>query len=90
MIGPVYNLSYDTKGMNEKKAAEAFVSELFAKVLNSMNDNPLVKDNKLFPKSNTEKWFKEMLNAEYAKSLSKKELKPLVNQVVNSIKPNRK
>lgn len=89
MIGPVYNLSYDIKGMNERKAAEAFVSELFSKILNSMNDNPLVKDSTLLPKSNTEKWFKEMLNAEYSKSLSKKELKPLVNQVVNSIKPRR-
>jgi len=77
------------QNLSKRKAAEAFVSELFSKILNSMNDNPLVKDSTLLPKSNTEKWFKEMLNAEYSKSLSKKELKPLVNQVVNSIKPRR-
>ncbi|MDN5342449.1 rod-binding protein [Oceanotoga sp. DSM 15011] len=84
MIGPVYNTSINSSNTTMKEASEEIVSSLFSNVLNSMYNSELFSDNTLIKKSTTEKWFREMLNAEYAKTATKKELKPLVDQILKS------
>lgn len=91
MIGPVYNTNISYKNTSIKEAAEQLVSNMFTKILNQMNDNSLFDDkDRLIPKSNTEKWFNEMINAEYAKNITKSNLKPLTQNIVKSFnKPQR-
>jgi len=90
VIGPAFNVSginYNKIGLRE--ASEAFVSNIFAKILNSAQDDELFKEYKLIPESNAEKWIKEWINVEYANLLTQQSLKPLVNQIVNSFPPER-
>ena len=85
MINPAFNIDRNmATNLNETQAAELIVSQMFTRILNSMHDNPLTEDDLLIPKSNTEKWFQEMINAEYAQQIASKELKPLVDVVKNS------
>lgn len=85
MINPAYNINRNmVDNLTEKKAAELLVSQMFSRILNSMNDNPLTEKDLLIPKSNTEKWFQEMINAEYAQKIASKELKPLVDTIRRS------
>ncbi|HOO74772.1 MAG: rod-binding protein [Thermotogae bacterium] len=88
MVDPVYNLNISYKNYDEKTVAEEFVSNIFKDILNSSEDNPLFEEGTLLKKSNTEKWFKEMINAEYSKSITKHSLKPLVNTLVKSFGNN--
>ena len=85
MINPMMNLDKNSfSKINEREGAEMLVSQVFSTVLNSMSKNPFGEEDLLIPKSNTEKWFQEMLNSEYARLIAQKELKPLVNTIVKS------
>ncbi|RAO99733.1 hypothetical protein PW5551_01485 [Petrotoga sp. 9PW.55.5.1] len=89
-IGPAFNVnSMNVNKMDVRDATEAFVSDIFAKILNSAQDSELFKENKLIPESNTEKWFKEWINVEYANMLTQKSLTPLVDQIISSFPPQR-
>ncbi|ABX31071.1 hypothetical protein Pmob_0329 [Petrotoga mobilis SJ95] len=90
IIGPAFNvtgINYNEVGVRD--ATEAFVSDIFAKILNSAQDDELFKEDKLIPESNAEKWIKEWINVEYANLLTQQSLKPLVNQIVSSFPPER-
>ncbi len=90
MVGPVYNTNISYKNTNIKETSEQLVSTMFTKILNKMNDNPLFEEDRLIPKSNTEKWFNEMINAEYSQNITKTSLKPLTQNIINSFsKPQR-
>jgi hypothetical protein len=90
MIGAVYNTNISYRNTNIEETSEQLVSNVFTKILNQMNDNPLFEEDRLIPKSNTEKWFNEMINAEYSKNIAKTSLKPLAQQIIDSFnKPNR-
>ncbi|MDK2945486.1 hypothetical protein [Geotoga petraea] len=90
MIGAVYNTNISYTNTNIEETSEQLVSSIFSKILNQMNENPLFEEDRLIPKSNTEKWFNEMINAEYSKSIAKTSLKPLTQQIIDSFnKPQR-
>lgn len=89
-IGPVFNLTgINTSNTNIREASEVFVSDIFAKILNSAQNTELFKENKLIPESNAEKWMKEWINIEYATLITKQSLTPLVDQIVKSFPPQR-
>jgi len=90
LVGSAFNVSginYNEVGIRD--ATEAFVSDIFAKILNSAQNDELFKEGKLIPESNAEKWIKEWINVEYANLLTQQSLKPLVNQIVKSFPPER-
>ncbi|HHV01618.1 MAG: hypothetical protein WBH84_02750 [Defluviitoga tunisiensis] len=72
-----------------KEVSEAFVANIFSKILNDFQDNELIKDSKLIPESNAEKWLKELINIEYANLIVKQSMQPLVQEIIKAFPPQR-
>jgi hypothetical protein len=72
-----------------KEVTETFVANIFSKVLNDIQENELIKDNKLIPESNAEKWLKELINLEYANLIVKRSMQPLVQEIIKAFPPQR-
>ncbi|CEP77712.1 hypothetical protein [Defluviitoga tunisiensis] len=72
-----------------KEITETFVANIFSKVLNDIQENELIKDNKLIPESNAEKWLKELINLEYANLIVKRSMQPLVQEIIKAFPPQR-
>ncbi|KAF2955441.1 MULTISPECIES: rod-binding protein [Marinitoga] len=84
MISPITGLNnYNYQNAKKEDVAAELVASVFSKVFKDMY-NTEIFENDLIPKSNTEKWFREMLIDQYTISIAKNNMKPLVNDIIKA------
>lgn len=84
MISPITGLNnYNYQSAKKEDVAAELVASVFSKVFKDMY-NTEIFENDLIPKSNTEKWFREMLIDQYTISIAKNNMKPLVNDIIKA------
>ncbi|KLO20923.1 MULTISPECIES: rod-binding protein [unclassified Marinitoga] len=69
--------------IKKEDVAAELVGSVFSKVFKDMYNSEIFKSD-LLPKSNTEKWFKEMLIDQYSISIAKNNMKPLINEILKA------
>ncbi|OQY08686.1 MAG: hypothetical protein B6I29_05055 [Marinitoga sp. 4572_148] len=69
--------------VKKEDVAAELVGSVFSKVFKDMYNSEIF-ENDLFPKSKTEKWFKEMLIDQYSITIAKNNMKPLINDVLKA------
>ncbi|AEX85405.1 hypothetical protein XO10_04720 [Marinitoga sp. 1135] len=73
----------DYHNLKKEEVAAELVSSVFSKVFKDMY-NSKAFENTLLPKSNTEKWFNDMIIDQYSVLIAKNNMKPLINDILKA------
>jgi 23S rRNA (adenine-N6)-dimethyltransferase len=69
--------------LKKEDVAAELVGSVFSKVFKDMYNSDAFESD-LLPKSNTEKWFKDMLIDQYSIKIAKNNMKPLINDIIKA------